>query len=507
MTSFLAFRPVFVQVLVVFTFVALLASLLYTNRVVPPAPRSATPATGINLTQAWLDLQHLTFNPHPYNSHDNDGVRNWLLSRAEDILTQNKVDFAVENTLNSSSTDSATAPVVLFNDLSSNITFSSSGSKTTIYFEGSNIIIYVRGTEDPSGSFWRNSTNTSSGKYPITKIKGGVLINAHYDSVSTGYGATDDGMGVITVLQLLSHFTASKTKPKKGLVFLLNNGEEDYLNGAYAFLRHPISQFPHVFLNLEGAGAGGRATLFRSTDTEVTRHYSHSKYPFGTSISADGFKRGAIRSQTDYVVFNGQLGLRGLDVAFMEPRARYHTGQDSTKYTSIDSLWHMLSASLATVESLASDTSSTFDGGVTKEGKVDAGSGTDAIYFDIFGRVLVVFEQHTMFAWCVTELVVAPLILIALEALLRRNGKWYLFSRLHDRPRMVNLSDGEVTEVDEGGKVPLYGWRGFFRYPIVFVVATAVDVGLAFLITKINPLIVYSSEWAVWRFVDPIKFT
>jgi hypothetical protein len=49
---------------------------------------------------------------------------------------------------------------------------------------------------------------------------------------------------------------------------------------------------------------------------EVTRAYATAPNPFGTVISADGFKMGIIRSQTDYVVFDGILGLRGLDVAF-----------------------------------------------------------------------------------------------------------------------------------------------------------------------------------------------
>lgn len=88
---------------------------------------------------------------------------------------------------------------------------------------------------------------------------------------------------------------------------LLNNGEEDFLNGARAYSQHPISAFPYTFLNLEGAGAGGRATLFRSTDMEVTRKYAQSKNPFGTVVSADGFKSGFIRSQTDYVVSSHYL--------------------------------------------------------------------------------------------------------------------------------------------------------------------------------------------------------
>jgi Zn-dependent M28 family amino/carboxypeptidase len=57
------------------------------------------------------------------------------------------------------------------------------------------------------------------------------LFNDLNCSVSTGFGATDDGMGVITVLQLIRFFTTPGNEPKKGIVAMLNNGEEDSLNG------------------------------------------------------------------------------------------------------------------------------------------------------------------------------------------------------------------------------------------------------------------------------------
>jgi Zn-dependent M28 family amino/carboxypeptidase len=173
-------------------------------------------------------------------------------------------------------------------------------------------MVYIRGSEDEEGDWW----NEKSLETMKTHGKGGVLVNAHYDSVSTGFGATDDGVGVVTVLQLIRYFTTPGNSPKKGVVALLNNGEEDFLNGARAYVVHPLSQFAHTFLNLEGAGAGGRATLFRTTDTEVTRAYRKSSNPYGSVVSGDGFKQGFVRSQTDYVIFEDKLGLRGLDVAF-----------------------------------------------------------------------------------------------------------------------------------------------------------------------------------------------
>lgn len=46
-------------------------------------------------------------------------------------------------------------------------------------------------------------------------------------------GATDDGVGVISILHVIKSFTRPKAKGGKriqrGLIALLNNGEEDYL--------------------------------------------------------------------------------------------------------------------------------------------------------------------------------------------------------------------------------------------------------------------------------------
>lgn len=103
------------------------------------------------------------------------------------------------------------------NDLTSNVTFGTrtsqiSSAGTALYFEGSNILVRINGTK------------------PDAAPRGAVLLSAHFDSVSTAPGATDDGMGVATLLAMLDFFV--KNRPKRTVIFNLNNGEEDGLNGA-----------------------------------------------------------------------------------------------------------------------------------------------------------------------------------------------------------------------------------------------------------------------------------
>ncbi|KAF8863695.1 aminopeptidase-like protein [Acephala macrosclerotiorum] len=516
-----SFVPMSVTITTVVVYLAILIPLLVIHETVPAAPTNPTEYRGLNLTEAWLDLDELSNGFHPFNSRRNDDIRNWLLRRIEAILGTNGVSFQSEEaepqpwtppklslvpadeTFTASADAESTSTeheelrtrttahaAVIFSDLVANYTSTAltsigvSGRRLGIstYFEGSNIIVYIRGTED-EGEWWKPVPPYT----PRTFGKGGIMVNAHFDSVSTGYGATDDGMGVITALQLIKYFTTEGNTPKRGVVVLLNNGEEDGLYGARAFLSHPMASFVHAFLNLEGAGAGGRATLFRSTDTEVTRAYGKAKHPFGTVVSADGFALGFVRSETDYVVFRAE-GYRGLDVAFWEPRARYHTNEDDAKHASKASLWHMLSASVETMKDLTARTSEFVgDRGDNAVGKVKNGSGSDGVWFDLFGSAMAIFRLRTLFGWSLALLIASPLILTIISYLLVRSDKYYLFAGA------IKPEAG-----DSDAAISLKGWRGAFRFPIVFIVATAITFGAAFLLRKVNPMIVYSSQYAVW---------
>lgn len=307
--------------------------------------------------------------------------------------------------------------------------------------------------------------------------------------VSTGFGATDDGIGCVTILQLLSYFTSSGRQPKNGIVLLFNNAEEDGLLGANAFGQSEVWEFIHTFVNLEGAGAGGRAILFRATDLEIAKAYSHSPHPFGSIVAADAFKKGLIRSGTDYEVFESIYGERGMDIAFYGPRARYHTDQDDSRHASVNSVWHMLSAALASTEQL-SQTSNTVFSGDRRDGnekKVQNGKPTKGVWFDIFGNAWATLALRGLFAWSLTLLVATPLILLVVTFLLARKGKYYFFAR--DVKIHSELNDDPVR---------IGGWKGFSRFPLALVFAGALTIASTLLIAKFNPLIIYSSAYAVW---------
>jgi hypothetical protein len=215
----IAFTPLPVTIITFLVYSSLIIALLVIHLIVPSAPSNPTPVNGINLTEAWHDLQSLTNGFHPYNSHRNDKVRNWLLQRIEAIVSSSGASYNGiahgfgyrKGTVGQSLYPENSTDVVIFNDMISNVTFSE--GKLSVYFEGTNILVYIRGSADESRDWWTSRSRPTG--------PGGILVNAHYDSVSTGYGATDDGVGVVTILQLIKYFTTPGNRPFKGVVVSL----------------------------------------------------------------------------------------------------------------------------------------------------------------------------------------------------------------------------------------------------------------------------------------------
>lgn len=511
-----AFRPGPVSFWTTAIYLAIAIPLIYVHETVPPAPTNRSLYRGLNLTEAFLDLQNITHAFHPYNSHNNDDVREFLMARSKEILDRNGMPFrtdlsggvawhekmaSFETTRLNHPSDmnniiAGTRPrgATLFDDQISNVTWTYNSYKRVganfgkpiwggQYFEGNNFYIYIHGKNDPEGDWWQNpSSKPFHGP-------GGVLVNCHFDSVSTGYGATDDGMGCVSLLQLLSYFTSKDHQPTNGIILLFNNAEEDGLLGARAFGYSPLLQFVHTFVNLEGAGAGGRAILFRTTDLEAAKAYSGSPHPFGSVVAANAFSAGVIKSGTDFEIWDDSYGQRGLDIAFYSPRARYHTDQDDARHTSVNSIWHMLSAALASTEKFSQITGTKFNGVRSDHdpNKVYNGKQVQGVWFDLFGSAWAAFALRGLFAWSLTLLVATPLILVLITYLLIRKDKYYFFAR--DIKMHHDINDDPVV---------LGGWKGFFRFPLAFVFAAGLTIASVFLLAKFNPLIIYSSSYAVF---------
>lgn len=93
-----AFRPGPVSFWTSLVYLIIILSLVYVHETVPPAPSQRDLPEGVNLTEAWSDLQAITRQHHPYNSHANDVVRDYLLRRLREILDRNGVKHTTETT-------------------------------------------------------------------------------------------------------------------------------------------------------------------------------------------------------------------------------------------------------------------------------------------------------------------------------------------------------------------------------------------------------------------------
>lgn len=324
------------------------------------------------LLSSWTDLQEISKDFHPYSSHANDCVHDYIFKQAYSIASHASSDIfiSVHDDVRS----------ILFQQpdfLNSSIL----GRVT--YYEGNNILVKIRGNDTSLGA---------------------VLVSAHFDSVPTAYGATDDGTGIASMLGILRYY-ANSPRPLRSIILNFNNNEEFGLLGARAFFAHPWSKEVEVFLNLEGAGAGGRSILFRSTNYGVTKHYKAASSPHLNSIFQQVFNSGYINSETDYKIYTSQ-GLNGLDIAFYKPRNFYHTRRDSITETTYSALSHMFTNALDIVRSMSSAERGTFL--ATEDDK------QPAVYFDIFGIYPIILPLRRVLQIQIVGLVTGPLTLTAL---------------------------------------------------------------------------------------------
>lgn len=231
-SKLLGFRATSVSIITLVLYGSVFTAVLVTDQT-PGIPKNLL---GLSLDEAYDDLHRVSHQcysqdcvtyahsfqitrwPHPYNSHANDDVHHYLMDRLDPIVASQSY-------------------IKLYEDLTSNVSYVT--SRGPVYFEGKNIFIKVDGTDASSLE------------------RGAVLFSAHYDSVSTAPGATDNGMGVVTLIQMVKYLADPERRPRRTAIFFFNNGEEDGLNGAHTFFEHPWSNMATSFINLEGAAAGG----------------------------------------------------------------------------------------------------------------------------------------------------------------------------------------------------------------------------------------------------------
>ncbi|XP_019262309.1 PREDICTED: endoplasmic reticulum metallopeptidase 1 [Nicotiana attenuata] len=233
-----------------------------------------------------------------------------------------------------------------------------------------------------------------SPKYASEAAENAILVSSHIDTVFSAEGAGDCSSCVAVMLELARGVSQWAHGFKSAVIFLFNTGEEEGLNGAHSFItQHPWSDTVTMAIDLEAMGVGGKSGIFQAGPQPwaIENFALAAKYPSGQIVAQDVFKSGAIKSATDFQVYQEIAGLSGLDFAYADNTAVYHTKNDKLKLLKPGSLQHLGENMLAFLLKVA--TSAHLPKGKATDSRGKSGQDT-AIYFDILGAYMVVFRQR-----------------------------------------------------------------------------------------------------------------
>jgi hypothetical protein len=230
-------------------------------------------------------------------------------------------------------------------------------------------------------------------RLPGQKQGPAVMLVAHYDSASAGPGAADDGSGVAIVLEV-ARILKAEGPFRNPIVFLLTDGEETGLWGAKAFVsEHPWAKEIAVAVNLEARGTGGRSLMFETSENNgwlISAYAAAVQSPDTSSLNFEIYRR--LPNNTDFTIFK-RAGMAGMNFAFIQNPAYYHTAADNLEHLDPGSLQHQGDNALAVIRALA-----TTDLSHRPQGNV--------VYTDLLGLTVV----HWPESWSVPLAALASLL-------------------------------------------------------------------------------------------------
>jgi hypothetical protein len=228
-----------------------------------------------------------------------------------------------------------------------------------------------------------------------------VLLACHYDSVWAGAGAADDGAGVATTLEAARALLAGP-RPRRDVWLLIDDGEEQALLGAEAFVRDQerVRKVAAV-VNVEARGTTGPSLLFELSTGNAPLVAAAARAlprPATNSIYYTIYQR--LPNDTDLTVFK-RAEMAGVNFAFVGGPLRYHTPRDDLEHLDLSSLQHHGDHALAMVRALAGE------GGPWR-------AAGDAVFFDVLTLFVVRWpEPWTLPLAALGALLVAATVLLA----------------------------------------------------------------------------------------------
>ncbi len=202
-----------------------------------------------------------------------------------------------------------------------------------------------------------------------------VTVVAHYDSVPAGPGASDDGTGVATAIEIAR---AIRREPLANpIAFLIDDGEEGGLLGAEAFVADPLrSKDTGFIINVEARGTSGTPFLFETSGARrwlVPVVAGALPHPVTTSLFATIYD--LLPNDTDLTVFK-RAGTAGINFAYLGDATQYHTPLDDFAHVDEGSVQRRGDQVLAMVRAFGN-------------ARLDVESPGDAVWFDVLALFVV----------------------------------------------------------------------------------------------------------------------
>jgi hypothetical protein len=224
----------------------------------------------------------------------------------------------------------------------------------------------------------RNVVGRRKGRGPEGKKN--LMLSAHYDSVRSSPGASDDASGVAVILETV-RATGAAPGLDRDLIVLFTDGEEQGCQGAWLFVdEHPWAKQVGVVLNFDARGNSGPSVMFETSDGNgwLIREYAQAaRSPLATSVSMDVYR--ILPNYSDLTVFK-LAGMGGLNFGFGGGVAYYHSADDTPENLDDDTLQHQGDNALATTLRLG-------------RLDLDGTKSTDVVYTSILNRFVVWYSQ------------------------------------------------------------------------------------------------------------------
>lgn len=231
-----------------------------------------------------------------------------------------------------------------------------------------------------------------------------VLLVAHYDSVPAGPGASDDGAGVASVLEIARALTAAP-RTRHSVIFLFDDGEELGSLGTQEFLEHHRwAKSIKAAVNVDNRGTTGSSFLWETGTASAWLMDLYAKAivrPNANSFAEAMFEM--MPQRTDFSDLKA-AGAQGYNFAYIGGIENYHTSRDTIERADPSSMQQQGGNALSIVRTLANSS-------------IDHPANDKSEYFDVFGRILLRFPLRLMMVATIITIVFA---LIIAASLIRR---------------------------------------------------------------------------------------